>query len=120
MINKIYGAIKEVSNAFLGQDRGTFRKVVLVECPRKGMYAIGFVTSEVKGEAQMKTEETVVNVFVPSTPNPTTGFLLLVPKEQVIPLDMSVEDGLKMIVSGGIVTPTYGDTEDRSNSPKET
>ncbi len=118
MVNKIYGTIKEVC-AFFRQDRGAFRKVVLIEYPRKGMYAIGFITSEAKGEAQMKTEETIVNVFVPTTPNPTTGMLLLVPKEQIIPLDMSVEDGMKMVVSGGILTPAYGDTKDRSNSPKE-
>ena len=103
MIGKIYGAVKEMSHAFLGQSKGIFTRVVLVEFPRKGVYAIGFVTSEGKGEVQNKTEERVINVFVPTTPNPTSGFLLLVPEEGMIKLDMSVEEGLKLVISGGIV-----------------
>lgn len=111
MVNKIYAVIKEVSNAFLGQGRGALSKVVFVEYPRKGVYAIGFVTSETKSKPEIKAEGALVNVFVPTTPNPTSGMLLLVPKEQVIPSDMSIEDGLKMVVSGGIVTPTYDNTK---------
>lgn len=103
MIGKIYGAIKEISHAFLGQSKGIFTRVVLVEFPRKGIYAIGFVTSEGKGEVQDKTIEKVINVFVPTTPNPTSGFLLLVPEGEMIKLDMSVEEGLKLVISGGMV-----------------
>lgn len=103
MIGKIYGAIKEMSHAFLGQSKNIFTRVVLVEFPRKGIYAIGFVTSEGKGEVQDKTIEKVINVFVPTTPNPTSGFLLLVPESEMIKLDMSVEEGLKLVISGGIV-----------------
>lgn len=119
MVNKIYDTIKDISNAFLGQGRSAFGKVVLIEYPRKGMYAIGFITSEAKVETQIKTEEALINVFVPSTPNPTTGILLLVPKEQIIPFDISVKDGMKMVVSGGIIAPTYGNTKNRSDSPEE-
>ena len=103
MVGKIYGAIKEMSHAFLGQSKEIFTRVVLVEFPRKGIYAIGFVTSEGKGEAQDKTIEKVINVFVPTTPNPTSGFLLLVPEGEMIKLDMSVEEGLKLVISGGMV-----------------
>ncbi len=105
LVNKIYLATKEISNAFLGQRRGIFLRVVLVEYPRKGIYAIGFITSESIGEIQQKTNEEVVNVFVPTTPNPTSGFLLLVPKKETIALGMSVEEGMKLVVSGGAVSP---------------
>ena len=77
----------------------------MVEYPRKGIYAIGFITSESIGEIQQKTNEEVVNVFVPTTPNPTSGFLLLVPKKETIALGMSVEEGMKLVVSGGAVSP---------------
>jgi uncharacterized membrane protein len=82
-----------------------FRKVILVEYPRKGLWVVGFVTCENTGETQVLTSEDVVNVFIPTTPNPTSGFLLLVPKKDIIPLSMTVEEGLKLVVSGGIVTP---------------
>ncbi len=103
MIGKVYGAMKEMSHAFLGQSKGIFTRVVLVEFPRQGVYAIGFVTSEGKGEVQDKTLEKVINVFVPTTPNPTSGFLLLVPEKDLIRLDMSIDEGLKLVISGGIV-----------------
>lgn len=103
MIGTIYRATKDMSYAFLGQSKGIFTRVVLVNFPHKGAYAIGFVTSEGKGEVQNKTTEKVINVFVPTTPNPTSGFLLLVPKEEMIDLDMSIEEGLKLVISGGIV-----------------
>ncbi len=103
MIGKVYGAMKEMSHAFLGQTKGLFTRVVLVEFPRQGVYAIGFVTSEGKGEVQDKTIEKVINVFVPTTPNPTSGFLLLVPENDLIKLDMSIDEGLKLVISGGIV-----------------
>ncbi|MDD4879166.1 MAG: DUF502 domain-containing protein [Candidatus Omnitrophica bacterium] len=103
MIGKVYGAIKEMSHAILGQSKSIFTRVVLVAFPRPGIYAIGFVTSEGKGELQDKTVSRVTNVFVPTSPNPTSGFLLLVPEEEMIKLDMSVEEALKLVISGGIV-----------------
>jgi uncharacterized membrane protein len=84
-----------------------FRRVVLVQFPRPGIYSIGFVTSEAAGEAQAKTRETVINVFVPTTPNPTSGFLILVPRPQLIDLDMTVAEGMKLVISGGVVVPPY-------------
>jgi len=121
MINTIYKGLKEMSAAFLSGNKSIFKKVVLVQYPKNGVYAIGFVTSETTGEAQAKTKENVISIFVPTTPNPTSGMLVLVPKSDVIVLDMSVEDGMKMIISGGAVTPKayYGNTENRSDTLKK-
>jgi uncharacterized membrane protein len=105
LLNKTYVFMKEVSQALLSGRKTMFQRVVLVEYPRAGVYTIGFVTSEAKGEAQTKTKETVINVFFPTTPNPTSGWLALVPREQIIDLDMSVSDGMKLVVSGGVVVP---------------
>lgn len=105
LARSIYSATKQLSDSIFGQRRAAFQRAVLIEWPRKGVYTVGFVTGVSVGEAQAKTPERVFNVFVVSTPNPTTGFLVLVPEEQVIPLEMSVEDALKMVMSGGIVSP---------------
>lgn len=107
LMNKIYPFIKEISETLLSGRKTMFQRVVLVEFPRPGIYSVGFVTSETGGEAQIKTKETVVNVFIPTTPNPTSGFLVLVPCEQVTPLEMTVAEGMKMVISGGAVVPPY-------------
>lgn len=104
-VRNIYSALKQIVDTFSLQGSGNFNKVVLVEYPRKGIYAIGFVTGASKGEVQDMTKEKVLNIFIATTPNPTSGFLILVPENEVIPLDMKVEDGMKMIISGGIITP---------------
>jgi uncharacterized membrane protein len=106
----IYGAVKQFSDTVFLQNRAAFREAVLVEWPRQGLYSVGFVTGETRGEAQVKTTERVVNVFIVTTPNPTTGFLCLVPESQVVRLEMSVEDALKLVVSAGIVVPPYRGT----------
>jgi len=105
VIRSIYGAVKQILETVLAQQSTAFRDVVLVEYPRRGIWAIGFLTGETRGEVQAVTEQTVVNVFLPTTPNPTSGFLLFVPEEDVFVLDMSVEEGIKMVISGGIVAP---------------
>jgi uncharacterized membrane protein len=105
--NRTYGFVKEISHTLLSGQKTMFRQVVLVEFPRKGIYSIGFVTNDTGGEAQVKTKERVVNVFVPTTPNPTSGFLVLVPGGELIELSMSVGDGMKMVISGGAVVPPY-------------
>ncbi|HUJ10507.1 MAG TPA: DUF502 domain-containing protein [Verrucomicrobiae bacterium] len=107
LLNKTYGFMKEISQTLLASRRTMFRRVVLVQFPRVGLYSVGFVTSETEGEAQEKTKETVVNVFVPTTPNPTSGYLILVPREQLINLDMSVAEGMKLVISGGAVVPPF-------------
>ena len=104
IMNKFYGAIKQVNEAFSG-NKNSFKTVVLVEFPREGMYSIGFITNEQRGEVQQKTREKVIAVFIPTTPNPTSGFLVLVPEEKVTKLDMTVADGIKYIVSLGSIAP---------------
>ena len=107
LVSKIYTGIKQIINAFTLRDKQTFNKVVLVEYPRKDTYALGFITGECQGEIQEKASAKLVNVFIPTTPNPTSGMLILVPNNEIIYLDMSVEEGLKMIVSAGVVVPEY-------------
>lgn len=101
----IYSSIKQVLETILQQDASAFRRVVLVEYPRRGSWAVGFVTGETEGEVQRLTDATTINVFIPATPNPTTGFLLFIPSNEVYDLDISVEAGVKLVVSGGIVPP---------------
>jgi uncharacterized membrane protein len=98
----IYTTIKEASTLFLMDKESEFKNVVLVEFPRKGMYSIGFTTASIVDEIQEKTKEKAINVYVPTTPIPTSGYLVLVPENEVIPLDLSVEEALKLIVSGGL------------------
>ena len=107
LLNKIYGALKQINEAFTSSKTTAFQQVVLVEFPRAGLYSIGFITGAQHGEVQHKTREEVVGVFVPTTPNPTTGFIVLVPQEQIIKLEMSVADGIKFIMSLGSVAPEY-------------
>ena len=117
LLNKTYGFMKEISHTLLAGRRTMFQRVVLVQFPRAGIYSIGFVTSETAGEAQAKTDEMVINVFVPTTPNPTSGFLILVPREQLIDLDMTVAEGMKMVISGGAVVPPYTATTQQPTIP---
>ena len=100
----VYKAIKQITETFSNAD-GAYQKVVLIEYPRKGVHAIGFMTGSTKGEIKTKTQKEMVNVFVPTTPNPTSGFLLLFAIDDVIELDMSVEDAIKLVVSAGMVIP---------------
>jgi uncharacterized membrane protein len=107
LLNKIYGATKQVNDAFSSTNKTAFRTVVLIEFPRAGAYSIGFITSEPDLEIQSKIDSKIVCVFVPATPNPTSGFLLLVPEDKVIKLEMSVPDGIKYIISLGSILPEY-------------
>jgi len=107
LLNKIYGATKQVNDAFSSTNKTAFRTVVLVEFPREGMYSMGFITSEQQDEVQIKTKQKCVCVFIPTTPNPTSGFLVLTPENQVTKLNMSVADGIKYIISLGSIMPEY-------------
>ncbi len=105
LVRGIYSTFKEASDAFLvHKPSDGSRGVVLVEYPRKGIYTIGLMTAVTVKEIQDKTHEPVVNIFIPTSPNPTSGMLILVPEDSVIPLDMTTEEGLKLIVSGGFST----------------
>ncbi len=103
-VSYIYSSVEQMINAFT-QERSSFKKVVMIEYPRKGIYTLGFLTGESKGEVQRRTEKDCINVFLPTTPNPTSGWLVLVPEKEVIVLNMTVEQGLKFIISGGVVVP---------------
>lgn len=107
-VGHVYNTVKQIVATFSTQHRQLFSKVVLVEFPRAGSYTIGFLTNKAQGEAQAKIATELWTVFVPTSPNPTSGFLLLLPKEQIVELEMSVGDGMKMIISGGAVSPPVG------------
>lgn len=103
LINRIYVAIREISEAIFSEKREVFKKAVLIEYPRKGLYSVAFFTQDTKGVVQDAIEEDVVSVFLPTTPNPTSGYLLFVPKKEIVDLDVPVEDALKLVISGGSV-----------------
>ncbi|NKB49068.1 MAG: DUF502 domain-containing protein [Alphaproteobacteria bacterium] len=105
VVRSIYGATKQIVETVLANQSDAFRQAVLFEYPRRGSWAIGFVTGKTIGEVQNMTADDVVNVFLPTTPNPTSGYLLFLPRRELVELSMSVEDAIKMIISGGIVTP---------------
>jgi len=110
VVRSIYGAVKQIFETVFAQNSQAFRKVVLIQYPYEGCWSIAFLTADTRGEVQRVTSEDVVSVFMPAVPNPTTGFLLFVPRHEVLDLDMTVEQGLKLVVSGGIVTPKPGAT----------
>jgi uncharacterized membrane protein len=105
IVRNIYSVMKSIVDAISLQQKAKFNRVVLVEFPQQGSYCIAFMTGEV-AEIQQATKERVVNVYVPTTPNPTSGYLIFVPEEKVTPLSMSVEDGMKVIISGGFYSPS--------------
>lgn len=102
---QIYPSIKQIVGFFFSSERSVFRKVVLVEYPAKGIWSVGFVTGDGFKEAKDKTQEELIHVFIPTTPGPWTGFLVLIPKREIKFLDIPIEDGIKLIVSGGILKP---------------
>lgn len=105
LVRSVYSGSKQLADMVLGEGGTSFRKVILVEYPRKGLWTIGFVTGGPFWEAREKTGRELVTAFVPTTPNPTSGFIMLIPREDVIPLDMSVEHAMRMIISLGVATP---------------
>jgi uncharacterized membrane protein len=107
----VYNATKQFMETFFAKEHEGFRKVVLVEFPRTGVYSMGFMTSRASGEIRDKTHETSVSVFVPTTPNPTTGFFIIVKESEVIALDMKVEDAFKVIMTGGMALPAVSGPE---------
>ncbi|MFA5058644.1 MAG: DUF502 domain-containing protein, partial [Opitutaceae bacterium] len=104
-VNTVYNTVKQLVDTFSTQHRNLFSKVVLVQYPRQGSYTIGFLTNKARGEAQAKVADELWSVFIPTTPNPTSGFLLMLPKQDIVELEMSVGDGMKLVISGGTVMP---------------
>ena len=107
LVRTIYTSVKQILETVFSSTQ-SFRKVLLVEYPRKGLWTLAFQSSTTQGEAQAKTGVEIVNVFIPTTPNPTSGFFIMVPKKDVVELDMSVDEGLKMIISAGVMVPEWG------------
>ncbi len=107
VVRSVYGASKNFAEVVLGDSGDSFKKVLLIEYPRKGIYSLAFQTSSALGEVQAKTGEDVVCTFVPTTPNPTSGFIIMVPRQDIIELEMEVDEALKMIISLGVVVPGW-------------
>jgi uncharacterized membrane protein len=118
IVRTIYKASKQFLETFFTSDRESFNRVVMLQFPRKGLYAIGFVTCVTRGEIQLRTGEQTVNVFIPTTPNPTSGFYFAVPEEDIIPLEMTVEEAFKVIMSGGLVVPESSELTVKVNENK--
>jgi len=105
IIRTVYGTLKQIFETVVSQSSASFKEVVLVEYPRTGLWAIAFVTADTSGEISRSFDDDMVNVFLPTTPNPTSGFLLFVPRRDLIHVNLSVEDGIKLVVSAGIINP---------------
>ncbi len=105
LVRSVYSGAKQLAETMFSASGQSFRKVLLVEFPRPGLWSLAFLTGTDVGEAQQKTGRDVINIYVPTTPNPTGGYFVMIPKEDVIELDMSVDEGLKMLMSMGAVVP---------------
>jgi uncharacterized membrane protein len=106
VIGTVYKSVKQVFETLIGSQAQAFREVVMVEFPREGVWTLGFITGVTEGEIQGAMTEELVNVFVPTAPSPVNGFLLFVPRNRIIPLKMAVDEGIKMVVSMGIIQPS--------------
>jgi uncharacterized membrane protein len=107
VVRSIYSGVKQIAETVFAQSERSFEKACLVQYPRKGIWAIGFISTTAKGEVARRAETSgaLMSIFVPTTPNPTSGFLLFFPREDVIELDMSIEDAAKLVISAGLVYP---------------
>ena len=113
VIRSVYNGLKQIAETVFAQSENSFQKACLIEYPRKGIWAIGFISTMAKGEIARRTPtgEALVSVFLPTTPNPTSGFLLFIPQSEVIELEMTVEDSAKLIISAGLVYPSPKDAK---------
>ncbi|WP_269582032.1 DUF502 domain-containing protein [Roseibium sp. Sym1] len=122
LVRNIYSGLKQIFETILDQRGDSFTKAALIEYPRKGLWAIVFISTDTKGEvaARLEDQADTMSVFLPTTPNPTSGFLLFVPKEDIIELDMSVEDAAKLVISAGLVSPRHPETlKDKVVDPEQ-
>lgn len=120
LIGAIYHSVKQIVETFSSQNRAVFQQVVLVQFPRPGTWSIGFLTNRGRGEAQTRTGVELWNVFIPTTPNPTSGFLVMVPRTELVELEMTVGEAMKCIISGGAVTPPWPQTTAPIAAPAST
>jgi uncharacterized membrane protein len=107
VVRNIYQAIKQLTEALFSNTGNHFKQVVMVEFPRPGLYSVGFVAGPVKGEITVRTGQSLMHIFIPCTPNPTTGYYILVPEKDLVILKMTVEEAFKMIISSGLVSPNF-------------
>ena len=105
LVRHVYPAVKQITAFLFASQQQAFKKVVLVEYPRRGIWSIGFITNESFQEVKQKTKQDLLNIFIPSSPGPLTGFFTLIPRKEVILLDIAVEDAIKLLVSGGLLNP---------------
>ncbi len=124
VVRGIYATIKSMMDIISFTERGAYKRVVLIEFPMEGHYCFAFVTGVMKGEVQEVSEDPLINVYVPTSPNPTSGYFLLVPERDVVPLDITVEEAMKLIVSGGLYsksqpTPGAGTTAPGTEKPRQ-
>jgi len=105
LVRSVYTAMKQIFETVLTQSKSSFKQACLIEYPRKGIWAVAFIATDTRGEVVQRTGRDMVSVFLPTTPNPTSGFLLFLPREDVVPLDMTLEEAAKLIISAGLVTP---------------
>ncbi|HKY32012.1 MAG TPA: DUF502 domain-containing protein [Candidatus Polarisedimenticolia bacterium] len=117
LVRWFYGPARQIMDAFAAPGSGAFREVVLVEYPRIGLWALGFVTGPLPGVAPVPDNSDWIAVFLPTTPNPTSGYTIILPRSEAIPTRMSVDEGLKLIVSGGFIAPSGSGREDAAAAP---
>lgn len=119
VVRSIYSGIKQISETVFAQSERSFERACIIEYPRPGIWAIGFISTNTKGEIAKRGNQgrSMVSVFLPTTPNPTSGFLLFVPENDVIELDMSVEDAAKLVISAGLVYPNGKDKDHEADQP---
>ena len=120
LAGSIYKTLKQILETLFQDSQTKFRRVVMVEYPRSGIWSIGFVTGKVSNVIQTHMNEPMLNILIPTTPNPTSGWYAIVPEKEVINLEISIEDAFKILISGGIVSPTPGKNKDKNhtNEPK--
>jgi uncharacterized membrane protein len=111
VVRTIYSSVKQVLETLFKSNNDSFRRVVLIQYPRKGIWSLGFQTNEALAAAKQASEKDLVSVFVPTTPNPTSGFIIMLPSEDITQLDISVEDGFKFIISMGVIVPEGPNTD---------
>jgi uncharacterized membrane protein len=119
LAGSVYKTLKQILETLLGDSRTKFRRVVMVEYPRKGVWTIGFVTGKVSPQLQTHLTQEVISVFIPTTPNPTSGWYAVVPQEEAIDIDISIEDAFKILISGGIVSPDNPVAKPNSQTSKQ-
>lgn len=115
ILNGLYNLFKQIADVFSHKEQNAFRRMVLVEYPRKGILSPGFLTGDAPAEISSTSGRKFLSIFVPTVPNPTTGFLIYVPEDEVTMLEMSIEEGIKLIISAGVIRPEYSKVNDRND-----